>query len=119
MSVSFVDGLHAGVVRERGVVFTVALGQFGEMRVDFVLQQRRARGRAAPGHVAVFDDAGVVAVGGEDACDQRAGDARADDRDVAAHVALQRGEGRHEAVLHGPVGIARFEIHRPSLRARP
>ncbi len=106
-----VDGIGAGTVGQGGIGFAVALGQIDQMGVDLVLQQRRAGGRAAPAHVALFEDRHVEAMAGQFIRDQRTGNAATQHGHVASMVRFQARKGLHQAVADRPEGIPAFQIH--------
>ena len=105
------DRLLAAAIGEHGIRFAEAIAQLLQLGVDFVLQEARARGRAAPGRLASIDHADIQARAGEAIGDQRACDAGAHDEDIAMTICAQCGERTQQAVLDDPVGIAALQVH--------
>lgn len=103
--------LRACLVGEHGIRLAVAIGQLGHGCVDFILQQRGTGSGTAPSDVALLEDDRVEVVCGQFVRDQRAGDAAANHRNVAAHRRLHLRERVHQAVLDCPKRVTTLEVH--------
>ena len=90
------------------------IDEVDEVGVDLVLDERRGGGRAAVADLAGLEQDGADALPGEPVGHQGAGDAAADDGDVAAEVSVESGVGRGEAVEDGPEGVAAGQVHGPT-----
>ncbi len=105
------DCFRTRPIGKRRGVLAIALGQFQQVGVDLVLQQRGAGSGAAPADVTLLDHRHVVAMPGQLVGNQRTGDAAADHQHVAAQIPLQRWEGVDQAVAHRPPGVATLQVH--------
>jgi hypothetical protein len=94
-----------------GIRVSVLFRSRHEAGINFILQQRGARGRAAPARIALVEHGDIESRVLQLARDERARDARADYGDIAANVGRKRREFRDETVPDRPVRVAAIEIH--------
>ena len=89
--------------------------KFDQRGIDVVLDERGGGGGASGGEVAAIDNDDIDALLGKMEGDERAGDAGADDQDLAANGAihgLNGGRARGAVcVEQGPEGFSGVEVH--------